>query len=75
MITHMCGTGKKAPGVPYENDQGEWVWVTRDSREIKISDMDDAHLENTLKMLRRNNPGFDGYVALFREFERRTKNR
>ena len=29
------------------------VWVTRDGRRIKVKDMEDAHLVDTVRMLRR----------------------
>ena len=30
------------------------IWTTRDKRTIHISEMSDAHLENSLRMLERN---------------------
>lgn len=32
------------------------VWVTRDGRSISIAGMDDAHLNNTIRFLRRRAP-------------------
>jgi hypothetical protein len=31
----------------------KWVWITRDGREIHVSKMDDNHLRNTIRFLRR----------------------
>jgi hypothetical protein len=30
------------------------IWITKDKKKIRICDMEDSHLENTLKMLKRN---------------------
>lgn len=32
----------------------EQIWITRDSEHIKYKDLDDVHLENTLKHVSRN---------------------
>lgn len=29
------------------------VWTTRDGRKVRVCDMDDVHLENTIRMLNR----------------------
>jgi hypothetical protein len=34
-------------------EMDEWTWVTREGREIKVADMDDIHLLNTVRMLQR----------------------
>lgn len=30
------------------------VWTTRDGRHIAVKDMEDSHIENTIRMLQRN---------------------
>lgn len=36
--------------------QREMVWTTRDKRKVKVKDMTDSHLVNTVRWLRRNEP-------------------
>lgn len=33
---------------------GEIVWTTKDGRDVPIKDMTDAHLENAINMIERN---------------------
>lgn len=39
------------------------TWVTKDGRRIPFSEMSDSHLENTIKMLLRND-AFDNYADI-----------
>lgn len=36
-----------------DEDEETAVWVTRDKRVVRIRDMDDGHLENTIRFLER----------------------
>lgn len=41
----------------WENLLEDRIWLTRDDREIPVSEMSQAHLTNTIHFLQRN-PGF-----------------
>ena len=56
---------------PYRDANGAWIWVTRDGREIAYLEMDLNHLQNTVNMIRRENPVIDSYIELFAELKRR----
>ena len=53
------------------------VWMTRDGRDVPIREMTDAHLANSIRMLRRGGEGCFGRLAedalemLVEEAERR----
>ena len=50
------------------------VWTTRDGRHIRITDMTDQHLVNTLRMLERNNI-MDIYLPWIAKFQAECKKR
>lgn len=57
-----------------EQEAKEGIWTTKDGRRIPITEMSDRHIENTIRMLERNDT-MDVYypwvVRLKKELERR----
>ena len=50
-------------------DEGLIKWTTRDGKEIPIKDMTITHLQNTVKMLEREEIDWDTYLALGGDWE------
>lgn len=42
------------------------IWVTKDERQLKISDMDTRHLINTIRMLEASPRGFHKHIELMK---------
>lgn len=63
------------------------MWTCKDGRKVRVKDMDDKHLENTIKFLRRQHqeivfgtsyPSFNGEMAQYyaeQEFDRLCESR
>jgi hypothetical protein len=49
----LVGLPVKLFAAPVENESNKKVWVTRDGRSIRIVDMTDDHLRNTIFFLNR----------------------
>lgn len=57
-----------------ENDVSRGIWVTKDGREVHISNMSDEHIKNSISMLKRNDH-CDLYLPWIDRFEKELEKR
>ena len=48
-----------------EQERDMFIWITKDGRHMPIVDMSTNHINNTIKMLERNDDGYD-YIPIFK---------
>ena len=65
----------KADRVMSDYDSGLFTWTTRGGKEIKIKDMTDDHVKNTLNMLNRSKSSDEYTEALQIIFEKEFNSR
>ena len=56
-----------------EKDAAAGIWVTKDNRELKISDMQTSHIKNCINFIKRNDD--DMYACYIPVFEAELKRR
>lgn len=56
-----------------EQDIQKGIWVTKDGKELKISEMETSHIKNCIRFIHKKDDDFFlGYIPVFRsELERR----
>lgn len=57
--------------MPCKNEDGTWIWFTKEGLRIPLNEMHDSHLLNSISMVQRNSPSSPWLPILQTEWRRR----